>query len=501
MLTFRQLDDLPDRVVEIWAQAQQDIIDDMARRMARLGGVTGSTTYQMERLAETGMVMNEAQAKLAGAMNMTEETLTGLFDEAATRTLTSDDNIYTAAGLSPTPLAASPAMQQIIWAGLEKTMGEFYNLTGTMASNVGGLFWEVLDRAYLRIATGAFDYQSAIKMAIKELAGTGLHFIKYPSGHLDYIDVATRRAVLTGISQTAAKLQEYRFNEMGCQFVETTAHAGARSDGSRGPSDHAWWQGRVFFWARPGETNPSEYPDFIISTGYGTGPGLCGWNCRHSFYPFYPGLSETANTSEQLAAMNSATVTYNGKSMNLYEATQQQRYIERQIRRWKREASAMEAAGLDSSAAKEKIREWQGRQRDFTNQTGLRRDYFRERGGAQNNATYSNADIAQTLSGNSFRKGNADLPKKTAAPDMPLQNGYRSANINLPAGTMLTDVRVIAGQTTSVPLRDTPRLNAEYGGDPTQWQKKVGTATVNGEKVYLHWYENNGQMREVAKKP
>ncbi len=383
MLSFRQLDDLPDSVIEIWAETQQEIIDDMARRIARLGGITDATLYQMERLYETGAVMAEVQQKLAKALKMTEAELVRLFDEAATRTIASDDRIYRAAGLSPVPLADNPAMQQIIWAGLEKTVGEFVNLTGTTANTATGQFEAILDRAHQRIVTGAFDYQSAVRMAIKELTEKGLAVMRYPSGHVDYIDVATRRAVLTGASQTAAKLQEQRFMEMGAEFVETTAHSTARTAPGQGPENHAWWQGRVFYWNRTGLPNTTEYPDFIQSTGYGTGPGLCGWNCRHSFYPFYPGISETANTRAQIDAMNNKTVTYNGKPMSIYDAPQHQRYIERQIRRWKREQTAMNAAGQDNSQATAKVREWQARQRDFIKQTGLSRDYFRERGGAQ----------------------------------------------------------------------------------------------------------------------
>lgn len=29
--------------------------------------------------------------------------------------------------------------------------------------------------------------------------------------------------------------------------------------------------------------NSGNYPDFIKTTGYGSGEGLCGYNCRHSF--------------------------------------------------------------------------------------------------------------------------------------------------------------------------------------------------------------------------
>lgn len=378
MLSFRQLDDLPDAVVEIWAETQQEIINDMARRIARLGRITDATVYQMERLQESGAVMAKIQAELAKALNKTEAELVRLFDEAATRTLATDDRIYKAAGLDPIPLSENPYMQQIIWAGLDKTMGEFINLTRTTANTATGEFEAILDRAHQRIVTGAFDYKSAIKMAVKELTDKGLFSITYPTGHRDYIDVATRRAALTGASQTAAKLQERRFEEMGAQFVETTAHAGAR------PS-HAEWQGRVFYWNRSGPPNDTGYPDFIESTGYGTGAGLCGWNCRHSFYPYYPGISETANTREQVEAMNNKTVTYNDKSMSLYEATQRQREIERYIRHWKREGNAMAAAGdyEASWAAHDKVLKWQAIQRDFIEQTGLRRDYFRERSGAQ----------------------------------------------------------------------------------------------------------------------
>ena len=36
----------------------------------------------------------------------------------------------------------------------------------------------------------------------------------------------------------------------------------------------------------------TKYKDFVKSTGYGTGGGFCGWNCRHSFIPFDPETME-----------------------------------------------------------------------------------------------------------------------------------------------------------------------------------------------------------------
>ena len=234
----------------------------------------------------------------------------------------------------------------------------------------------------MQIVTGSRDYQTAIKCAVKLLSQKGIASIVYPNGHVDYLDVAARRAVLTGVNQTVAEVQIANIQQMGTDLVETTAHPGARAD-------HAVWQGRIFSISG----THKKYPDFRQSTGYGTGPGLCGWNCRHNFFPYFEGLSDTAYTADKLREYNNKTVMFNGKKMNLFDATQQQRYVERQIRRWKRESNALHSGGLDNAYAMRKVREWQAQQRDFINQTGLRRDYFRERSGKQNLESPSENDI------------------------------------------------------------------------------------------------------------
>ncbi|MEG1567830.1 MAG: phage minor capsid protein [Anaerovoracaceae bacterium] len=243
----------------------------------------------------------------------------------------------------------------------------FDNLTRTTANTTTHQFEKVLDRAYLQITSGAFDYNSAIRSAVKDLSQKGIAVVEYPSGHTDYMEVAVRRATVTGVNQTAAKLQEVRADEMDSDLVETTAHVGARPE-------HAEWQGKVF--SRSGKSK--RHPDFRESTGYGTGAGLCGWNCRHNFYPFFEGISESIYSKEQLKEYDAKNYRYNGQKMTEYEASQKQRYIERQIRRWKREEQAMEAAGLPTNEAATKVKQWQGVQRDFIKQTGLKRQYDRE---------------------------------------------------------------------------------------------------------------------------
>ena len=177
---------------------------------------------------------------------------------------------------------------------------------------------------------------------------------------------SSRQAVLTGVNQMAAQVSLANAQQLGCDLVETTAHQGARPD-------HTVWQGKIFSISG----RHPKYPQLSKATGYGTGDGLCGWNCRHSFYPYFEGLSVPAYTKETLDEMAAATVFFNGEELTQYDASQKQRYIERKIRKWKREYLAMEAAGQDTGEAAVKLKEWRVVQADFCRQTGLRADGFR----------------------------------------------------------------------------------------------------------------------------
>jgi hypothetical protein len=140
--------------------------------------------------------------------------------------------------------------------------------------------------------------------------------------------------------------------------------------------EHEPWQGKVF--SRSGTSD--KYPDFVTETGYGEVDGLMGINCRHTFFPFFEGISENAYSEETLAEdYNDQTVTLDGKEVGQYEASQIQRGIERKIREWKHEAGALEAASLDNSAEIAKVKEWQAQMRDFIKQTKLQRQRVRER--------------------------------------------------------------------------------------------------------------------------
>lgn len=370
MLSPEFLAALPESVVALFLQVEEDLLEDIARRIAKTDGITDTAKWQAWRYEQVKLFSSNALQTLAQATGKSKEELVQLFREAALETLAADNEIYTAAGLT-VPETLSPTLQNILQSGYLQTGQMMENFTATTANTVTRQFENALDRAWLQINTGGFTYQQAIRKAIQTLAQDGLSAIVYPSGHRDTIETAVRRAVLTGVNQTAAKLQIARMEEMGCEFVEVTAHPGAR------PS-HAVWQGKVFHRGDGTSVNGVYYPPFVQSTGYGTGAGLGGWNCRHNFFPFFPGLSKRAYTNEMLAQLDAKEISYQGKDYTRYEASQMQRALERKIRKAKREYLSLDAAGQDTAESAVRLRRARAQLNDFLTETGLRQDNFRE---------------------------------------------------------------------------------------------------------------------------
>lgn len=365
----RYLQELPDTLVDLYGLVEMDILEDMARRIATYDYFIPAAQHQNQKLLELGAVQEEIIAKLSALTGKTQDEIVALLTEASEQAIADDVAYYTAAEVYAPDMVDTEALYEQLNAGLVQTEGAFQNITRTTANTATRQFENALDRAWLQISTGAFDYNTAIKNTIVDLAGSGLHVIEYPSGHVDTIEVAVRRAVVTGANQTACKTQEKLADQLEVDLVEVSAHGGAR------PS-HAKWQGKVY--SRKGRVtiNGETYEDFKTATGYGSGAGLAGWNCRHTFFPYVPGASRSW-TDKELAALDNKDYEYNGVKMTEYEATQIQRGIEREIRKNKRIIAAIEAAGDDASEYRSKLRENNKKYTDFTEQTGLKKQRAR----------------------------------------------------------------------------------------------------------------------------
>ena len=370
MLPPPYLDQMPDAFVQLWQQVEEQILQDVARRIGKMDKVTATANWQLWRYQQTEAVRNDVVKLLAKYTGKSETAIRKLLLQAATEAMEREDAIYYHYDMEPTPFEESAALNNLLDAGARQTYGTWQNLTATTANTVTGAFERTLDAAWLKVSTGAFDYKTAVKQAVDSLADD-MPMVTYPSGHKDSIEVAARRAILTGVNQTAGKLQVARMDEMGCEFVETTAHGGAR------PS-HAEWQGRRFHRGGAVDYKGRHYPDFEATTGYGTGAGLCGWNCRHTFFAVFPELGDPPQwTQEQLQELNARNIEWNGKKYTAYEISQMQRARERNVRRWKKRYLAEDAAGLDTTDSAVRLKAARQSLSDFTKATGGRVDSAR----------------------------------------------------------------------------------------------------------------------------
>ena len=372
------------QLLGLYQQLEDDIVADMVRRMLKMGFVSETTAYQAEVLQTTGILYDDILQMIADRTDASVAQVRAMFEDAGVRTVEIDNDTHEAAGEAPADIRQDGGMKQVLEAGYRKTLGTMRNLVSTTANTTQTAFLQACDRAYMQVSSGAFSYQDAIRMAVRDLADGGA-YITYPTGHRDRIDVAVRRCVLTGVGQTAAAVAKKRAEDSGCQYMELTAHGGARPE-------HARWQGQLV--QIQGKRTRKVIDGLKVFTleeiGYGDGRGFKGWNCRHNWHPYYPGLSTPNYTPEEIARLDEKSISYNGEKYTEYEISQMQRKGERKVRTLKRRAAALEEAakntddpvlkqGLndDFSAVSVRLKDAEKTLKDFCRQTGRRNDTFR----------------------------------------------------------------------------------------------------------------------------
>ena len=378
MLTPKQLSNCANDIIALYQQLDERIAKDIARRIVKANYITDTANWQIKMLQECGMLQNDILTSVAQYSGISEKTLKELFEETTNTAVTYDMSIYSKSGLNPIPLNISPRAMQTLEAGFNKTNGNLQNLTKTTAVTSQTAFINACTLAEMKVSSGAFDYNTAIIDAIKQVSDNGA-WVQYPSGHRDRLDVAVRRNVITGIGQTTGEICLGYAHDMECDLMEITAHAGAR------PS-HCAWQGQIV--SLSGRRGYLSLDDI----GYGSGDGFKGWNCRHDWFPYFEG-TERMYSDKDLKALEDRDIKYPDGSMHTYyEAEQRQRAYERQIRKYKRNLSAFDEAIKNSNDTEQikrfkqefskqsvKLKSKEAELKNFCQKTGILQDNSRVR--------------------------------------------------------------------------------------------------------------------------
>lgn len=317
------------------------IMQDIIRRIKINDEITRSADWQIYRLAQIGQSKKEIQKYIQNALKLAEEDIEKLYEDAIQTGYVRDKDLYDKVGKDFIPFKENLELQQLIQATITQTKSQMVNITQTLgfAIDMGGkrvftplseYLQKTLDKALMEVGTGAFDYNSTLKSVVSEMTKSGIRTVDYESGWTNRIEVAARRALMTGITQVTNHINDRNADELGTDLFEVSWHATARPT-------HQVWQGRVY-----------SRKELVDICGLGTVTGLLGANCYHSYYPFIPGISKRQWTDEQLDQMNAkenAPKKYNGKEYTTYEATQYQRKLETLMRKQRQDIKLLKSGG------------------------------------------------------------------------------------------------------------------------------------------------------------
>ena len=370
------LDALPEELAELFRSLEITLLEEICYRLKAADQLNEVTVQDIQALRSHGIDLSDIEKAIREATGISQKKLNELLDGVVAR----NQEYYTEL-INIADVTAPERLVDIedTWAIYEQTNHTLTNLTQsigflvdngrTMLPPAKAYQW-ALDNAEMQIQSGAISYNQAIKYAVKSLADSGIKTVAYESGHVDKIDVAARRAVMTGVNQLCAKYTEQSAEYLKTEYFEVSAHAGARDKPGPSPwSSHKDWQGKVY-----STKSGDKYPNIYEVCGLGAVDGLEGANCRHRRYPWVEGVSERTYTDKQLSHIDDGLgCEFEGTTYTAYEATQQQRKIERTIRKLKREKAAYHAAGLteDEQAVSIRLRRLNAKYKAFSKSAGL----------------------------------------------------------------------------------------------------------------------------------
>ena len=335
MLTAYQIEALRIKSEHLLDPVIEYLIEDIAKRVAQAGQLTGTASYLVWRAQNLGVSQRKLKNEIAKRLKISLKDVETLLTQAAETGYRFDlDRHPTTHAI---PLSANSSLQQILAATVAQASADLTNMTQTMGfvgpdgvyRELTQAYQQACDFAFQKVTTGAQDYMSAIRDATKNLAKKGIQYIDYESGVHTSIEAAVRRNIMGGLGLMQEQISQKNHDDLGCDGWELSAHAASAPD-------HEPYQGKQY--------TDEEYTKLNNSLVRRIGT----LNCGHAAFPIVLGVNSPQYTPEELEKFrkdNEAGVDFDGKHYTMYEATQRQRAFERAVRAQKREILVDETIG------------------------------------------------------------------------------------------------------------------------------------------------------------
>lgn len=386
-ITPEYIQKAPYPAMRLYAQFEDALLADICSRLKYSNGeMTGTVRQHLELLKRRGYDTRRIAKYIVQITGEGEEAARKAIEDAIADNEAYYKQIYEAMGQDFVGYDFLDAEMKAIEA---QTMSTFKNLTGSYGFSIrrldGTVQWldpsqayqAVLDKALFKAQSG-LSYNQCIRGAVSELTSSGVTVVEYykedgvKKSHVNRVDVAARRAIMTGITQLSSKFSDAAMEDLDTPYLYVTQHVGARDkDGPNPWSNHEAWQGLVY-----SKKAGDKYPSVFEICGLNQTDGLCGVNCRHSYYPHFEKISHHA---EKMTKKNTL---YKGKTYSEYEASQVLRKMETQMRELKRKMIGESASGdrdkyLQHAAKHRALKEEYAK---FAKATGQRSQYYERAG-------------------------------------------------------------------------------------------------------------------------
>ena len=352
---------------------EERILQDIARRIKKVGEITSTADWQINRLRILGYSSEDIEREIKKTLDASYPEMFELYDKVIDWEYVRNKDIYEQINAEFIPYEENRQLQQITDAIIQQCLEDLENVTKSLGfyldyngrkilTPLSQVYTNYLDNACFGVVTGAFDYGSVLRRVVTQLTNSGLRKIEYGSGYASRVEVAARRAVMTGVANLTGEIADYNAKKLGTEYFEVEWHAGAR------PA-HSVWQGRV--WTKE---------QLYSVCGLGTVTGLLGANCYHTYYPFFPGISERNWSDDWLEEQNrkeSKPKEFQGKEYTLYEAKQRQRQMETAMRAQREKVQMLQDSGADRQEVMLQKAKYQGQLNEyavFSRKMGLKEE-------------------------------------------------------------------------------------------------------------------------------
>lgn len=343
-------EELQEKLLNVFDKRFQDyntkVLEELGNVIKQFKDLTPSQAYKLSQQLKYNTTVKQLLNELSKISGLSVKDLKAILEKVAKENIGFADVYYKARGLETPIYSENKALQRLVSSVYSISGAEFKNIAKSTGFRLLGdngepllldideTYKEIIDRCVVAISQGKETYQQSMRNTLKQLSSSGVRKIEYESGYSRRLDTSIRMNILDSMRQVSNESQQLFGKEFDSDGVEVSVH-------EMPAPDHELVQGRQF--------SNKEFENFqndrkaVDYTGMVFEPEFKGHdrrsisehNCYHYIFSIVLGVSKPQYSNKQLQEIidnKNKTFEFDGKTYNMYEATQLQRKIETAIR-------------------------------------------------------------------------------------------------------------------------------------------------------------------------